>query len=267
MNFTHFLFHALRASSMVLSLGLAVQVAFADFDDVGLDAVSPAPTPQSQAPKPKVQPTTGRKPSASEFPAAQKPQEKSKQNVSERKETSNSTESPQPRSSKRNSRERGDDHNEAATVVYSADTLEGSLVLGQVRLEGDVKIEQANAIMKADKAEILSDKKTSTPKKAIAKGRVSLFKSATAESEELRALAREMEYFIPTRKVILKGDPKIWRGPELLEGKVIEVFLDTNEIKVKGARGVMSSPSGTSAADTDQKKSKTKPVSSGKKNQ
>lgn len=267
MNFTHVLFHALRASALALSLGLSAQVVFADFDDVGIDDVSPVPTPQSQAEQPKVQKTTGRKPSASEPPAAQKVQEKSKRNVSERKETSNSTESPQPSTSKRNSREPGDEHNEAAPVVYSADSLEGSLVLGQVRLEGDVKIEQANAIMKADKAEILSDKKTTTPKKAIAKGRVSLFKSATAESEELRALAREMEYFIPTRKVILKGDPKIWRGPELLEGKVIEVFLDTNEIKVKGARGVMSSPSGTPAADTDQKKSKTKPVSSGKKNQ
>ena len=49
-----------------------------------------------------------------------------------------------------------------------------------------------------------------------------------------------------SRKVILRGKPKIWRGRELLQGEVIEVFLDTNEIKVRGARGVMDPSSGAS---------------------
>ncbi|MEY2988805.1 MAG: hypothetical protein RJB13_2326 [Pseudomonadota bacterium] len=267
MTFIQGLIRALPASALVSLFGLTAQVAYADFDDVGIEGASSTPTTQSPTAQPKAPRASGRKSSASERPAVQKTSEKNKSAVSEKKDSSNSYDSPQANPPKKNTRDRGDKHNEAAPVVYSADTLEGSLVLGQVRLEGDVKIEQANAIMKADKAEILSDKKTTTPKKAIAKGRVSLFKSATAESEELRALAREMEYFIPIRKVILKGDPKIWRGPELLEGKVIEVFLDTNEIKVKGARGVMSSPTSTPAAEVEQTKSKTKPASSGKKNQ
>lgn len=264
MTFIQRLTHALRASALTLLCSLNSQLAYADFDDVGLEEASPAPATQSPTAQPKAPRTSKRKASAPERPVNQQSSEKNKSVLIEKKQTSKSFDSPKTTSSKS---DKGDRHNGAAPVVYSADTLEGSLVLGQVRLEGDVKIEQANAIMKADKAEIFSDKKTTTPKKAIAKGRVSLFKSATAESEELRALAREMEYFIPIRKVILKGDPKIWRGPELLEGKVIEVFLDTNEIKVKGARGVMSSPTSTPAAETEQKNSKTKPASSGKKNQ
>jgi lipopolysaccharide transport protein LptA len=260
------LIQSIRASSLVLLSGFCMHVAFADFDDVGVHDATTVPKPQPPA-APNAPRASGRKTSAPERTANQKAPEKNKNSVSEKKDSSNTFDPPQSNTPKKDTRDQGGRHNEAAPVVYSADTLEGSLVLGQVRLEGDVKIEQANAIMKADKAEIFSDKKTTSPKKAIAKGRVSLFKSATADSEELRALAREMEYFIPTRKVILKGDPKIWRGPELLEGKVIEVFLDTNEIKVKGARGVMSSPTSTPAAETEQKKSKTKPVSSGKKNQ
>ncbi|NBO39060.1 hypothetical protein EBU99_10815 [bacterium] len=130
-------------------------------------------------------------------------------------------------------------HNSSAPVAYSAQSLEGSLTQGRILLKGDVQIEQADAVMKADVAELFSPKGATSPNRAVAKGRVSLNKSATPQSAELRAVANELEYFMPIRKVILKGKPKIWRGRELLQGDVIEVFLDTNEIKVRGARGVM----------------------------
>lgn len=148
----------------------------------------------------------------------------------------------------------GFDHNSSAPVNYSAQSLEGSLTQGRILLKGDVQIEQADAIMKSDVAEIFSSKGSSSPQRAVAKGRVSLNKAATATTAELRAVANELEYFMSNRKVILKGKPKIWRGRELLQGDVIEVFLDTNEIKVRGARGVMepastgSSSSGNSNA-------------------
>lgn len=139
------------------------------------------------------------------------------------------------------------DHNSSAPVSYSAQSLEGSLTQGRVLLKGDVQIEQADAVMKSDVAEIFSNKGGTTPQRAVAKGRVSLNKPATATTQELRAVAQELEYFMRGRRVILKGKPKIWRGRELLQGEVIEVFLDTNEIKVRGARGVMepaTSPQG-----------------------
>lgn len=141
----------------------------------------------------------------------------------------------------------GIDHNSNAPVAYSAQSLEGSLNQGRVVLKGDVEIEQGDALMKSDVAEIFSNKGSTTPTRALAKGRVSLFKSATAQSAELRAVANELEFFMGSRKAVLKGKPKIWRGRELLQGEVIEVFLDTNEIKVRGARGVMDPAANTPA--------------------
>ena len=139
----------------------------------------------------------------------------------------------------------GIDHNSNAPIAYSAQSLEGSLNQGRIVLKGDVEIEQGDALMKSDVAEIFSNKGSTTPTRAVAKGRVSLFKSATAQSAELRAVANELEFFMSTRKALLKGKPKIWRGRELLQGEVIEVFLDTNEIKVRGARGVMDPAANT----------------------
>lgn len=243
-----------------ICFGVMNHKASADFDDVGIES-TPAPSvsnsKKSDAP---TRPASGRrgasagKPSSPKSTDASKGSDKGKRATApERSEPQAATETPAQPAAARGRPSPTATHNGSAPVVYSADSLEGSLALGEVRLEGDVKIEQANAIMKADKAEIYSNKATTTPQKAIARGRVSLFKGATADSEELRALAREMEYFIPQRRVLLKGDPKIWRGPELLQGKVIEVFLDTNEIKVKGARGVMSSPTSTPSAAGEPK--------------
>lgn len=140
------------------------------------------------------------------------------------------------------------EHNSSAPVNYAAQSLEGSLTQGRVLLKGDVQIEQADALMKADVAEIFSTQGTSQPQRAVARGRVSLKKAATATTQELRAVANELEYFIPIRKVLLKGKPKIWRGRELLQGELIEVFLNTNEIKVRGARGVMEPTVNSSGA-------------------
>jgi lipopolysaccharide export system protein LptA len=155
-------------------------------------------------------------------------------------------------SSSNQNAEEGFNHNSSAPVNYSAQSLEGSLTQGRILLKGDVQIEQADAVMKSDVAEIFSSKGSSSPQRALAKGRVSLNKAATATAAELRAVANELEYFIGNRKVILKGKPKIWRGRELLQGDVIEVFLDTNEIKVRGARGVMepASTGGSSSGNS-----------------
>lgn len=157
------------------------------------------------------------------------------------------------------------EHNTTAPVSYSAQSLEGSLTQGRVLLKGNVEIEQADAIMKSDVAEIFSKKGETTPHRAVANGRVSLFKAANATNQELRAVASELEYFIRTRKVILKGKPKIWRGRELLQGEVIEVFLDTNEIKVRGARGVMEPASGNPPATGVQNSPAKKSSQSGRR--
>jgi lipopolysaccharide transport protein LptA len=250
--FCGFFLHAAAVLAASVSAGLIVPRAQADFEDlphtphgaekpaVGNTQTAPVVTPDSTRP-----PSSGSGASASgkDTGATVGGSVKSSQgkNSSANKNSSSAASAPQS--------DEGDmEHNSGAPVSYSAQSLEGSLTKGRILLKGDVEIEQADAIMKSDVAEIFSSKDTSTPQRALAKGRVSLKKAATATAQELRAVANELEYFIPKRKVILKGKPKIWRGRELLQGEVIEVFLDTNEIKVRGARGVMEPPAASPAA-------------------
>lgn len=232
--------------ALVTALFGAQRVAFADFDDAPpaseatrLPVVAPAQTPSvtpatnsseavPQYPTPRAGSATGPGKSG---PAAGKPAGKS---------------ATTPPTQAGKSAASGVEHNSGGPVAYSSQSLEGSLTQGRILLKGDVEIEQGDALMKSDVAEIFSPKGSTSPNRALAKGRVSLFKSASAQSAELRAIASELEYFMSSRKVILRGKPKIWRGRELLQGEVIEVFLDTNEIKVRGARGVMDPSSGAS---------------------
>lgn len=239
-----------------------VQLARADFDEIPLSTSSPAGTesmtgsegapavPQtSPTPTPEAVRTPASAPAGSSGKEAAPAPTLPTTRPSTPGKSSSSKSAPQ--NSTANSDE-GLDHNSSAPVSYSAQSLEGSLTQGRILLKGDVQIEQADAVMKSDVAEIFSNKGESTPQRAVAKGQVKLNKAATATTQELRAVANELEYFMRTRKVILKGKPKIWRGRELLQGEVIEVFLDTNEIKVRGARGVMdpSAPAPTSSGNS-----------------
>ena len=130
-------------------------------------------------------------------------------------------------------------HNANAPIRTKGDTLEGSLAKGKMTLTGNVEIQQADTIMRSEVAEVFSKPGTTTPERAVAKGKVSIKKSPSPTVPEIRAVADELEYFVATRRVVLKGKPKIWRGQELLQGEVIEAELDTGEIKVRGARGVV----------------------------
>jgi lipopolysaccharide export system protein LptA len=68
---------------------------------------------------------------------------------------------------------------------------------------------------------------------------VTIVKTASPASPQIKANAEELEYFFETRKVILKGKPKILRGKEQIQGDIVEIYLDTGEVKIKGAQGVL----------------------------
>lgn len=230
--------HSIPSAAIVLSLVVLwagfSSLARADFEDIPA-RVEPTPLATPQSPG-LTEPTPAQLPNSNPAPTGERfPDPATSGQLLQPPKT---VIKPQP-NSKQSGSESELQHNGSAPVSYSAQSLEGSLSEGRVLLKGDVSIEQADALMKSDAAEIFSAKGTTSPNRAVATGRVSLFKAATSQSAELRAVANELEYFMPVRKVLLKGKPKIWRGRELLQGEIIEVFLETNEIKVRGARGVM----------------------------
>lgn len=130
-------------------------------------------------------------------------------------------------------------HNSNAPIAWQGDDLEGSLGKGILYLKNNVEIRQDDTLMKSDVAELYSKPGTTTPDRAIAKGRVSILKRPSPLVPEIRAVAEEIEYFVQERKVILKGKPKIWRGKELLQGEIMELALDTGDIRIRSARSVV----------------------------
>jgi lipopolysaccharide transport protein LptA len=130
-------------------------------------------------------------------------------------------------------------HNTEAPISTQGDELEGSLNTGKMTLNGNVQIRQDDTLMKSDMAEVYTRPGTSTPERAVAKGRVSILKRPGPRVPEIRATADELEYFVQNRIVVLKGKPKIWRGKELLQGEVMELALDTGDIRIRSARSVV----------------------------
>jgi lipopolysaccharide transport protein LptA len=130
-------------------------------------------------------------------------------------------------------------HDNAAPIHTVGDELEGSLQKGRTKLKGNVVITQGDAEMKSDEAEVFSVPGSTTPQKAIAKGNVRLLKRPNAKVPEIRGVAEEIEYFVAERRVVLRGKPKIWRAQELVQGEIIELALDSGDIKIRSARSIL----------------------------
>jgi lipopolysaccharide transport protein LptA len=113
-------------------------------------------------------------------------------------------------------------HDSNAPISTQGDVLEGSLNKGKLILTGNVEIRQDDTLMKSDTAEVFSKAGTTTPERAVAKGRVSILKRPNPRVPEIRAVADELEYFV-----------------ELLQGEVIELALDTGDIRIRSARSIL----------------------------
>lgn len=128
-------------------------------------------------------------------------------------------------------------HDSQAPVSYKALKMVG-VRGGVIELVGGVSISQDATSITADKAQVFPDPKTNKPVKAIARGNVKIKKKPTPQSPVLNAVAEEMEFFFDTKKAQLRGKPKIWRGKELIEGKVIDLDLVTGQAQIGAVSGV-----------------------------
>lgn len=130
-------------------------------------------------------------------------------------------------------------HDTAAPIDFKGRIMKGQRSLGRVDLEGDVVITQADARMLSDTATLLSDPESQQTRKAIARGKVRFSKQPTPAAPPLKAEAEEMEYFVQERRILMTGKPRVWRGTELIQGKEIVLDLDTGEVTIKEARGIV----------------------------
>lgn len=126
-----------------------------------------------------------------------------------------------------------------APVQFESKSLQAMKDQSRVVLKEDVLITQGDFRLQADEATIYFDQKTREAMKVIASGRVKAFKSDTELKQRVKAECNEAVFYNQERKMVLRGNAKLWRGEDLVRGKQITYELDTGWIKADRVEGVV----------------------------
>jgi lipopolysaccharide transport protein LptA len=151
-------------------------------------------------------------------------------------------------------------HDSNAPVYFSGNHGDGSRVKGILNLIGNVVISQDNAILKSDKAQIISlpgmlpSTGGSRIQRAIATGNVHIVKKASASSSEMTATGDEVEFIVLQRILILKGKAKVWKASEYLNGDKIKINLNTGDVEIIRPEGIVDPRSANSQMQSGNSK-------------
>ncbi len=124
-------------------------------------------------------------------------------------------------------------------IQFESKSLQAVKDQSRVVLQEDVLITQGDFRLQADEATIYFDKKTREAMKVIASGRVKAFKSDVELKQRVKAECNEAVFYNQERKMVLRGNAKLWRGEDLVRGKQITYELDTGWIKADRVEGVV----------------------------
>lgn len=112
-------------------------------------------------------------------------------------------------------------------------SLEARGAEGLVVFEGDVVARQGDLVLQADRLEVGIDAETRELRSAVARGTVRI------RREDLLATSAEATYDAAAGVIVLTGDPKVWRGRDVVAGDRITLFLAEDRSVVEGARAVL----------------------------
>ncbi len=127
-------------------------------------------------------------------------------------------------------------------LQVDADSLEVLGGEGRVVFTGHVRARQGDLVLEADRLEVVLDPETRDLKEARASGDVRIRRG------EVLATGREALYDAGRGTVVLQGDPKVWRGKDVVAGERITLFLAEDRSVVEGARAVIY-PQGQGAGE------------------
>jgi len=105
---------------------------------------------------------------------------------------------------------------------------------GRVVFEGDVMARQGDLTLQADRVEVHVKPDTREIRSVEARGSVRI------QRGDLVASGEAASYDARSGVMVLTGDPKVWRGKDVLAGEKITLYLGENRIVVEGARAVLS---------------------------
>ena len=114
-----------------------------------------------------------------------------------------------------------------------ADSLEIRGAEHLVLFRGHVRAVQGEMELEADELEVRVDPRTRDVQQAVARGSVRIRKGEVLATG---ALAR---YDAARGIVVLEGEPKVWRGKDVVAGRRITLYLAEDRTVVEGARAVL----------------------------
>lgn len=122
-------------------------------------------------------------------------------------------------------------------VHFESKGLQALKEKGTAELIDDVVVTQGTMRLEADKAKIFYDDEVKDVVRVVAEGNVKIFKIDEETGEKIKAFGDKVEFDNKLRTVILDGNPRLWRGADLVRGKKITYELDTGWIRADRVAG------------------------------
>lgn len=124
-------------------------------------------------------------------------------------------------------------------VRFESKGLQGSRDQGTIQLMEEVIVTQDDLRMESDKATVHFTQGSNEVQRVVASGNVKMFKTDPDTGKKIRAEANEVLFQNIERKLILKGNARLWRGEDLVRGKQITYEMNTGWVRADRVEGVV----------------------------
>ena len=124
-------------------------------------------------------------------------------------------------------------------VKFWSKSLSGFRDQGSLSLEEDVVVTQDDVRLEADKATIFFERATDEVKEVHAVGSVRFRRADPETGQMIRAEGKEAIFDNAKRMITMKGEPVLYRGDDVVRGKVIYYNLTNGWVKADRVEGVV----------------------------
>ena len=123
-------------------------------------------------------------------------------------------------------------------VKFKAEAMFGNKYEGQVTLKGNVKIYQEDMIITTDEAIVDQNTKEGILRTITAKGNVVVQKNEESTGKKMTASSQVAVYVAKDKMLTFKGNARITRGADVMNGTIIYYNTATGMIKAEKVDGV-----------------------------
>jgi lipopolysaccharide export system protein LptA len=117
------------------------------------------------------------------------------------------------------------------SVIVDSDSLESMQKEGLSVFKGNVVAKQNNSVQYADRMEVYTDSKTDRLERVVSTGNVRII------TRDCRmGTASRTEYYDAEQRVVLIGNARVWRGPDIVTGERITIYLAEDRSLVEGGK-------------------------------